>query len=563
MKNKLTILFILIAFLTGRSMCGQNIDSISVGITKVSHSSDPWKFVAQTVDSFALGLQRTSLFRLWDNNSWLNFRLYEFNYATSVLSEKIVQLWDSLQWINARKWIYNPSPSIDSTITQKWSGAWENDSLTIIYRNTINLDSLVLVQRWKSSSWVDYSKIENTFSPDSTYLSQTISFRDSVLLQWNNYQRFLWLNDSLQRDTAYIEQRYLSGLWENEFGTFYTYDTAGFVNYKLHTHWSSFDSSWSQVYGEYFYTYDSFGRLIFLYVDFIPGGFSNVTYSYDINGNLIDNSEHSESMGGNVTDYNSHWYNFTFPSSPDLFLFINPDFSICSSDSVPIGAFAFGGNYPLHYNWSPAYGLFSDTIDNPFVFADTTTYYIFTVTDNNGDSDFEGVNIEVFKETEITDVQSIPASCLGCGDGKFIVTVSDTSDYILTITPNPGANISNDTISNLPAGIYLICAGNINGCERCVSDTIADGNVGISENVKAKIEVYPNPFNIYTVLRYDNPEKNSELDLLDNYGRLIKTIKITSPVTNITGQDLSPGIYYCIVRTGHTILARLKLIFID
>ena len=103
MNRKLTSLFILINLFLSVNNFGQNIDSISVKLTKVSQSQHPFEYESQTVDSFSGGLQMFSLFRLWGNNSWVNSHLYNYVYSASVLSEKTLQLWDTVQWVNNKK----------------------------------------------------------------------------------------------------------------------------------------------------------------------------------------------------------------------------------------------------------------------------------------------------------------------------------------------------------------------------------------------------------------------------------------------------------------------------
>ena len=562
MKYKIFGILILNVLLFSSKDFGQNVDSISINITRRSPYPDPWNYTYQTIDSFSNDLIKSKLFRQWNNNSWSNYNLVNYNYNGSFLTQKIFQYWDTTQWLNGQRNLYSTSLPIDSAIEQYWHNGWGNYHLTLTYHDIKNLDSVIINKYWHNSNWIERTKTENTFSSDSSYLSQTISVWDTIQSLWKLSNRNLWFNDSLQRDTAIIEQKYDSGSWLNYLGTFYNYDASGLIVHELIAGWDDLHSNWSYIHNEFFKTYDLYSRLIFVHVDNYPGGFSEAKYYYDTLGNLVEDSSHYESMGGIITNSNDHWYFLTYPSSPDLYLFVSDDFTKCSKDSIVIGSFAFGGNYPLHFSWTPSAGLSSDTIENPIVFSDSSILYTAVVTDNNGNFISDGLNIIVYNETEITSVTSVSTTCIGCSDGQFIIDFGVNDLYDIYVIPNPGATILNDTISGLPAGIYTICAGNATTCTTCVVDTILDDVTTVSENVNEKIVFYPNPFSSSAELYYKNAGENTVIDVLDGFGRLVKTVKINSSVTTISGNGLSPGTYFGILHSGNTVIARMKLIYL-
>ena len=96
-----------------------------------------------------------------------------------------------------------------------------------------------------------------------------------------------------------------------------------------------------------------------------------------------------------------------------------------------------------------------------------------------------------------------------------------------------------------------------------VPSNISDDVTMVSENLIEKIIFYPNPFSTSAELYYKNPGENSEMDVFDGFGRLIKTIKINSDVTNISGKDFSSGTYFGILRSGDSVIARMKLIYLN
>ncbi|PZU90994.1 MAG: hypothetical protein DI529_01935 [Chryseobacterium sp.] len=70
----------------------------------------------------------------------------------------------------------------------------------------------------------------------------------------------------------------------------------------------------------------------------------------------------------------------------------------------------------------------------------------------------------------------------------------------------------------------------------------SDAILATSEVSKQKISVYPNPAKDYIIL--DNLKVNSTLQLIDNSGKLIKTITTQSDKEKIDLKNLNSGIYY-------------------
>jgi hypothetical protein len=74
---------------------------------------------------------------------------------------------------------------------------------------------------------------------------------------------------------------------------------------------------------------------------------------------------------------------------------LGPDVSMCLHVAVPIGSTAVGGVKPYSYSWTPSTGLSSTTIAQPFANPATTTKYYVSVTDSNGCSTRDSINVIV------------------------------------------------------------------------------------------------------------------------------------------------------------------------
>lgn len=125
------------------------------------------------------------------------------------------------------------------------------------------------------------------------------------------------------------------------------------------------------------------------------------------------------------------------------------DVNLCTGDTIQLGSNAIGGTV---YNWSPANGLSSTTVSNPFaIIPDTgTTATIYTyvlTTDLNGCLDTDTINIGV-NISPITVATATPSS--GCTGSTVFLQGSGAFNYEWTDLSNPGVVIStNDTLTIL------------------------------------------------------------------------------------------------------------------
>ena len=520
MKKIILLCFLITTTSYLNSVLAQTIDSISIELRKERQFDyGPWDYLSMKSDSFSTGLLKSSLQRKRSSNSWVNYKFDSF-YS-------------------------------DSTLSQSWNTTWLNDILTIAYHNSIGLDSLVLTQQWKNSMWVNLKKQENFFAVDSTFLSQTFSFWDTLLSQWNFTVRHLWLKDSLGNDTGYISQNYISGSWENYNGIFSHY-TGGLVTVQYDYNWNDFDSSFSDINSISTFTYDSFGRHIYDYIDGIPGGFLKNTYTYDSTGILINLLSHSESQGGYIHEWNTQWICYSYPNSSSIYLFAyNDTISICGNDSVPAGFFAIGGTAPLHFQWIPLSAVDNDTIENPYFIGDTSSLLAITVTDAAAHSLTDNIFLKVNEPPSILSVKAI-AACIGCSNGMFVMNVTNGSAplYYYSVTPS-GVHIPlTDKIRNLAQGIYTICLYDYNHCSVCVVDTILEENILVSETNNELIKISPNPTNGNITISLPKQSPFTDVTITNAFGQEVSRARYSN--TSMLELDIkgTSGLYFVRVVAG-------------
>ncbi len=151
------------------------------------------------------------------------------------------------------------------------------------------------------------------------------------------------------------------------------------------------------------------------------------------------------------------------------------DALICQGSSVVLTA--SGG---VAYLWSPSTSLSANNISNPTAMPSVTTTYMVTVTDANGCTDTDEINVEVSSTTGNANAGQDETICL-----SDRVTLNATGGTTYAWSPTTG--LSNPNISNPRANpsvttVYTVTVSDINGC------TSTD-----------EVEVTVNPFPVLTV----------------------------------------------------------------
>ena len=150
--------------------------------------------------------------------------------------------------------------------------------------------------------------------------------------------------------------------------------------------------------------------------------------------------------------------------------------------------------------------------------------YSATITDANGCTFTQTEAITAPAPVSIqTVVQS--TTCIGCNNGSIQVQLSGgIAPYSWSVFPNLG-NISDTMVTDLPAGIYVLCARDTNGCEVCDTVNVAEDPTGINSLPASNLsfELYPNPSSRSTHFHLSGTVSGLQLNLVitDLTGRTI------------------------------------------
>lgn len=151
-------------------------------------------------------------------------------------------------------------------------------------------------------------------------------------------------------------------------------------------------------------------------------------------------------------------------------VFPNPSVNAGASQTICLGsATTLSASGGTTYNWSPTTGLSSPTVPNPSASPTTTITYTVTVTDINGCSANDMVNITV---NPLPNVNAGPDQTICSGS-----SVGLSASGGLTYNWTPSTGLSNPTTANPIASptsttIYTVTATDVNGCSNTDDITV-------------------------------------------------------------------------------------------
>lgn len=149
------------------------------------------------------------------------------------------------------------------------------------------------------------------------------------------------------------------------------------------------------------------------------------------------------------------------------------------------------------FEWSPNIGINDSTLQNPTLSPTQPTTYTVTVTNINGgciDTDTITITVQC---CQIPQVATTDVTCFGGNDGKIVVTpywligsevqtityTDSATNTVLQTTPNMTAG--SDSLTNLPAGTYIISSTDTSGCTTDTTIYIYEPDQMFIDNITA------------------------------------------------------------------------------
>jgi PKD repeat protein len=272
---------------------------------------------------------------------------------------------------------------------------------------------------------------------------------------------------------------------------------------------------------------------------------TNICYtafgSFDV-ALVVSNANGSDSL------YLSNYINVT----PPIIVDAGVDATICSGMNANISAIATGGTSPYTYTWNNGLGAGQNHTVTPTV---TTTYLVTCMGSGTCPPAIDSVTVFVNPLPNIT----MSNDTVICQNDSTTISFSVTGGTMATHVWDNGLGMGlSHMVGPLNTTTYTVTVLDINGCQNTDSVTITVVLCsGINENnTDAIFQVYPNPTAEELNVVIGNLNKNMEITLFDNLGRIVYQMVPTSTKSVINLSKFSKGIYTLSLNTGSNIITK-------
>lgn len=302
-------------------------------------------------------------------NTWLPNKNESWTYnIDSTLNTYVSQTDTGTGWINSDSvsYIYS-NGHLQEKLIQKWNGtSWENYERFTITLNTSGIQDSLYFEKWDTTNLIYTDSLNLFFDPVNDL---TANFSSGI--PWTDFTSISF--DTLVR-IRHNERSATNGsdIKDFDFYKIWPLTTYFYVNYGCLNYGDQFFDDHGVYIG------DNGGSVCF------HPATSDQHLSYDSTYILRGMSYSYTTM---VSDgYGTTSYHYS--SSDTLILSIIPlstlGAKICQGSTYYAAPILYGGCGPLQVQWTPSYGLSSDTILNPLITADSTVTYTVTVSDTTG-----------------------------------------------------------------------------------------------------------------------------------------------------------------------------------
>jgi len=229
----------------------------------------------------------------------------------------------------------------------------------------------------------------------------------------------------------------------------------------------------------------------------------------------------------------------------------------CTDGAGAINITATGGSGNYTFAWSNG----ASTEDLVGLSAGN---YAVTVTDNaDGCATTLNFTVENDATFSVTDVLT-ESTCPTCTDGAIDLTIIETGFGDGPYTYSWSTGETTEDISGLTAGIYTVTVTSNSGCTLNFEYEIINNNstVGIVENDRLILSIYPNPAQNNVFVNYELTTNNSiTLRIMSFEGKVIyaNVLQTTNGTIEINTADFADGIYF-ISMQSETVNKTMKLI---
>ena len=220
----------------------------------------------------------------------------------------------------------------------------------------------------------------------------------------------------------------------------------------------------------------------------------------------------------------------------------NPNLSLASGESI--SSFSFNNTTGI------LYGLLQDN--------NVGKYFLVKI------NPLTGTYTRIGLGEGSTSLEAAFGSTIDESNQQYIYLYTNSTGYnIATLDIATGNIINNALIEafNLNDNFNSLKYDNINGKLYALHWETITTQISESNNFDKTVSASPNPFNQFTILKFNNSnKKNCTLTLYDLRGQVVRTINnIITDKVEIERQSLASGLYFFQLRTDEQIIANGKL----
>lgn len=488
--KRITIFIFLALQVISTFVSGQVIDSVMVWTYQSSNTYHGLRHQYAWVDSFSNGMRVDSVRfdsswsatahaeYVYDANlnliehtikqssgPWVDTVKYVYGYnLQNQVTDQYFLIYQTFDTLNHNYWIYDSL----NRVSEYYFAAFDstNNSWDTTYNENYHYDSnsrLVLKESFRkwTNSWEPIQR--NMIQYQGNFRSDTLFIYDSLQSAFLYSQLLITYSDSI-RDTSIVTLNFdtFTMSWSIFVTDVYRYPNPLSLSHS----YLRYVNDYAYVTAGDAYNYDSTGLLV-SWSSLTPGlchPSKSLRYYPDRNLHTVSGS--SNCPNSDFTYLETYYYGGVNSAQ----VILSENIYLCREDTVPIGTqlATLNPNPQLQFQWTSSTGLSSDTVLNPYLFADTTTQYTLVVQDNTGHRDTLEINVYVRDARKISIVQTDLDSIIPCFNFKLSVdTASLYPNYYkwyLEGVEIADGNQSAKSVWNNKNGQYVLYGEFSSGC---------------------------------------------------------------------------------------------------
>jgi hypothetical protein len=221
--------------------------------------NDSWVNSSKTTNNYSQNNLLSSLLETWEDNVWKYVELNNYTYnGTNEIVSHIRQIWSDTGWVNISKdiYAYDDNGNMINAIGMLWyADAWRNDKQYLLCYDENNNLILSLNQKWEDGFWNNLSKDTSIYNDANKVVTSVVKvWNDSV---WENIYRLSYDYNGIDLLTTKEIELWQDDVWVNNKKYVFTYGAYNGIETAVVLNWD--DDEWVND-NMQSYNYDEYGN---------------------------------------------------------------------------------------------------------------------------------------------------------------------------------------------------------------------------------------------------------------------------------------------------------------